>query len=258
MAEMIAPALAGTKEIAPLENPVFISDLHLTPEHDKTLMQFFRFMKTQVPYYSELVILGDLFDFWLGDDTISSAESVVKALAYASSIGKRVLIAQGNRDVMLGRDFAAACGATLLAPEVAVKCIGKTILLSHGDEWCTKDEEYQKFRAMTRDPQWQLSALSLPVEKRIELARQARAQSETTKGSKSAAIMDVVDVDVYKAAKAHNADIVIHGHTHKPASHELADIERWVIPDWDLDSGEGKDHWGYIRTVNGQRLQIIM
>jgi UDP-2,3-diacylglucosamine hydrolase len=70
--------------------------------------------------------------------------------------------------------------------------------------------------------------------------------------------MDVVDVDVYKAAKAHNADIVIHGHTHKPASHELADIERWVIPDWDLDSGEGKDHWGYIRTVNGQRLQIIM
>ena len=133
---MIAPALAGTKEIAPLENPVFISDLHLAPEHDKTLMQFFRFMKTQVPYYSELVILGDLFDFWLGDDTISSAESVVKALAYASSIGKRVLIAQGNRDVMLGRDFAAACGATLLAPEVAVKCIGKTILLSHGDEWC--------------------------------------------------------------------------------------------------------------------------
>ena len=125
-----------------------------------------------------------------------------------------------------------------------MKCIGKTILLSHGDEWCTKDEEYQKFRAMTRDPQWQLSALSLPVEKRIELARQARAQSETTKGSKS--------------AKAHNADIVIHGHTHKPASHELADIERWVIPDWDLDSGEGKDHWGYIRTVNGQRLQIIM
>ena len=230
MAEMIAPALAGTKEIAPLENPVFISDLHLAPEHDKTLMQFFRFMKTQVPYYSELVILGDLFDFWLGDDTISSAESVVKALAYASSIGKRVLIAQGNRDVMLGRDFAAACGATLLAPEVAVKCIGKTILLSHGDEWCTKDEEYQKFRAMTRDPQWQLSALSLPVEKRIELARQARAQSETTKGSKSAAIMDVVDVDV----------------------------ERWVIPDWDLYSGEGKDHWGYIRTVNGQRLQIIM
>ena len=70
--------------------------------------------------------------------------------------------------------------------------------------------------------------------------------------------VDVVDVDVYKAAKAHNADIVIHGHTHKPASHELADIERWVIPDWDLDSGEGKDHWGYIRTVNGQRLQIIM
>lgn len=258
MAEIIAPALAGTTEIAPLTNPVFISDLHLAPEHPNTLMQFFRFMKTQVPYYDELVILGDLFDYWIGDDTIETAAPIVKALAYAASTGKRILIAQGNRDVMLGADFASACGATLLAPEVTVECMGKTFLLSHGDEWCTKDIEYQKFRAMTRDPQWQLGALSLPVAKRVELARQARSHSETDKGVKSAEMMDVVDVDVYKAAKAAGADIVIHGHTHRPASHELADIQRWVIPDWDMDSGEGKNHWGYIRTVDGKRLQIIM
>ncbi len=258
MAEMIAPASAGVTEVAPLLNPVFISDLHLSPEHPKTLMQFFRFMKTQVPYYSELVILGDLFDFWLGDDTIDTAAPVVKALAYASSIGKRVLIAQGNRDVMLGEDFARACGGVLLAPQATAECIGKKVLLSHGDEWCTKDTEYQKFRAMSRDPQWQLSALSLPVEKRIEIARRARGQSETDKDAKSAEMMDVVDVDVYKAAKAAGADIVIHGHTHRPASHELAEVMRWVIPDWDLDSGTGKNHWGYIRTVDGKRLQIIM
>ena len=139
MAEIIAPALAGTTEIAPLTNPVFISDLHLAPEHPNTLMQFFRFMKTQVPYYDELVILGDLFDYWIGDDTIETAAPIVKALAYAASTGKRILIAQGNRDVMLGADFASACGATLLAPEVTVECMGKTFLLSHGDEWCTKD-----------------------------------------------------------------------------------------------------------------------
>ncbi len=258
MADTIAPALAGEKEVAPLANPVFIADLHLAPEHPKTLMQFFRFMKTQVPYYSELVILGDLFDYWLGDDAIDTAAPVVKALAYASSIGKRVLIAQGNRDVMLGRDFAAACGATLIAPEVTAECMGKKFLLSHGDEWCTKDTEYQKFRAMTRDPDWQLAALALPIEKRIELAKSARAKSIEAKKTASSVMMDVVDVDVYKAAKAAGADIVVHGHTHRPASHELAEIERWVIPDWDLDAGSGKDHWGYIRTVNGQRLQIIM
>ena len=257
MAEFIPPALAGTTDIAPLENPVFISDLHLSPDHPKTVMQFFRFMKTQVPYYQELVILGDLFDYWVGDDTIETAAPVVKTLAYAASVGKRILITQGNRDVMLGADFAAACGATLMAPEVTVSCMGRRVLLAHGDQWCTKDAEYQKFRAMTRDPQWQTGALSLPVDKRIELATRARAQSENTKTAKSAEMMDVVDVDVYKAAKAAGADIVIHGHTHRPASHEMADIERWVIPDWDLDS-EGKTHWGYIRTVDGKRLQIIM
>ena len=256
MAEIIAPALAGVSEVAPLVNPVFISDLHLAPEHPKTLMQFFRFMKMQLPYYEELVILGDLFDYWIGDDTIGAAEPVVKALAYASSIGKRVLITQGNRDVMLG--FAEACGATLLAPEVTVECMGRRFLLSHGDEWCTKDVEYQKFRAMTRDPQWQIGALSLPVAKRIELARQARSRSEGDKSGKTMEMMDVVDVEVYKAAKAAGADIVIHGHTHKPASHELADIQRWVIPDWNMDLGEGRNHWGYIRTVDGKRLQIIM
>ncbi|MCG5030453.1 UDP-2,3-diacylglucosamine diphosphatase [Mesosutterella sp. OilRF-GAM-744-9] len=258
MSEITAPALAGTTEVAPLVNPVFISDLHLAPEHPKTLMQFLRFMKTQVPYYEELVILGDLFDYWIGDDTIDTAAPIVKALAYASSIGKRVLITPGNRDVMLGPGFAAACGATLLAPEVTVECMGRRFLLSHGDEWCTKDTEYQKFRAMTRDPQWQIGALSLPLEKRMEIARQARSQSEGTKVKKTAEMMDVVDVEVYKAAKAAGADVVIHGHTHKPASHELAEIERWVLPDWDLDSGAGRDHWGYIRTVDGKRLQIIM
>ena len=201
------PAEAGITEPAPLENPVLISDLHLTTKKPATIMGFFRFMKDVAPHYSELVILGDLFDFWIAQ------------LKLYSSLGHRLLIMPGNRDVMLGEDFARACGAELLAPQVKVNIKGRDVLLSHGDEWCLRDKEYQAFRAMVRNPQWQRMALSKSVAERMAMATNARSQSEGDKTAKTEAEMDVVETAVAESARAFGVDCVIHGHTHKPMAH---------------------------------------
>ena len=148
-------------------------------------MGFFRFMKDIAPHYSELVILGDLFDFWIGDDAMAAAEPIIAQLKLYSSLGHRLLIMPGNRDVMLGEDFARACGAELLAPQVKVNIKGRDVLLSHGDEWCLRDKEYQAFRAMVRNPQWQRMALSKSVAERMAMATNARSQSEGDKTAKT-------------------------------------------------------------------------
>ena len=184
------PAEAGITEPAPLENPVLISDLHLTTKKPATIMGFFRFMKDVAPHYSELVILGDLFDFWIGDDAMAAAEPIIAQLKLYSSLGHRLLIMPGNRDVMLGEDFARACGAELLAPQVKVNIKGRDVLLSHGDEWCLRDKEYQAFRAMVRNPQWQRMALSYqnaasPI-RPVFLISDAMAESTPERGSPSA------------------------------------------------------------------------
>lgn len=250
------PAEAGITEPAPLENPVLISDLHLTTKKPATIMGFFRFMKDVAPHYSELVILGDLFDFWIGDDARAAAEPIIAQLKLYSSLGHRLLIMPGNRDVMLGEDFARACGAELLAPQVKVNIKGRDVLLSHGDEWCLRDKEYQAFRAMVRNPQWQRMALSKSVAERMAMATNARSQSEGDKTVKTEAEMDVVESAVAESARAFGVDCVIHGHTHKPMAHVAGAIERWVIPDWELDDAKGGGRSGCITFLENGRPQI--
>lgn len=254
------PALAGAAEIAPLTNPIIISDLHLTEKKPKTIMAFVRFMKTIAPRYNELVILGDLFDFWIGDDAPGAAETIIALLKLHASTGRRVVVMPGNRDVMLGAGFAKAAGAELVRDPIVVEIKGRKVLLAHGDQWCLKDEEYQKFRAMTHDPRWQAAALAKSVEERIAMAMQARAASEGDKMKKSDADMDVVDSAVAQAAHDAGVDLVIHGHTHKPAAHVGATIERWVIPDWELDHvADGTTgRSGCITFLEGGRPQIQM
>ena len=157
------PAAAGLTSIAPLSNPIIISDLHLTEKKPKTIMAFVRFMKTVAPRYPELVILGDLFDFWIGDDAAEAAEPIIALLKLHASTGRRVIVMPGNRDVMLGKGFAEASGAELVRDPIVVEIKGRKVLLAHGDQWCLRDEEYQKFRAMTHDPRWQAAALSKSV-----------------------------------------------------------------------------------------------
>ena len=254
------PAVAGLTSIAPLSNPIIISDLHLTEKKPKTIMAFVRFMKTVAPRYPELVILGDLFDFWIGDDAAEAAEPIIALLKLHASTGRRVIVMPGNRDVMLGKGFAEAAGAELVRDPIVVEIKGRKVLLAHGDQWCLRDEEYQKFRAMTHDPRWQAAALAKSVPERLAMAQTARAQSEGDKRAKTEAEMDVVDSAVAEAAHAAGVDLVIHGHTHKPAAHVGATIERWVVPDWELDDvAEGSSgRSGMITFLEDGRPQIQM
>lgn len=253
-----APALAGLKSVEPLTNPVVISDLHLTPSKPKTIMAFLRFMKTVAPRYQELVILGDLFDFWIGDDAMGEAEAIVKVLKLHSMTGRRVLVMPGNRDVMIGREFAEAVGGELLSDPIKVNIKGVDVLLAHGDEWCLKDVQYQQFRAMCRNPNWQMQMLSKTPQERIALAQQARMQSESDKNQKSDDVMDVVESAVAQAARDAGVRIVIHGHTHRPRAHVGAMIERWVLPDWELDGPAGTERSGCITFMDDGRPQIKM
>ena len=241
-AESQPPALAVTGAIAALADPIFISDLHLTIERPRTLERFLRFMRDDAPPHPELVILGDLFEFWIGDDAAAAAAPVIAALAAATHSGQRVLVMHGNRDLLLGSDFARATGCTLLADPVTTDVAGTPTLLSHGDAWCTRDVAYQQFRAMVRAPQFQREFLAKPVPERIAVARSARMQSETEKATKAMDIMDVTPDAVAATLARAGVRRVIHGHTHRPGTHLLdvggALAERWVLPDWDSDAAE--------------------
>lgn len=246
------PALAVTKSIEPLIDPAFISDLHLAPERPATLTRFFRFMHEDAPRHRELVILGDLFEFWIGDDSSAPARPVIDALARASSAGQRVFLMHGNRDPLLGRDFAVAAGATLLADSIVAEVAGTTTLLSHGDAWCTRDVAYQQFRAMVRNPDFQRGFLGKSIEERIAVAKSARMASDAAKSIKAMDIMDVTPEAVITALREAGVRRIIHGHTHRPAAHVLeldgASAERWVLPDWDLDDTEPRG--GYLDFVD--------
>ncbi|MEP6609077.1 MAG: UDP-2,3-diacylglucosamine diphosphatase [Burkholderiaceae bacterium] len=253
------PALAVTRSIDPLLDPIFISDLHLAPERLATLRRFFRFMASDAPRHRELVILGDLFEFWIGDDASAAAEPVINLLSAASAAGQRVLLMHGNRDPLLGHEFTRAAGATLLADPVIVEVAGTTTLLSHGDAWCTRDVAYQKFRSMVRNAAFQREFLAKPVSERIAIAKSARMQSDTEKATKAMDIMDVTPEAVSAALSEAGVRRIIHGHTHRPAAHVIdldgAAAERWVLPDWDLDDAEPRG--GYLDFVDGQPRLVL-
>jgi UDP-2,3-diacylglucosamine hydrolase len=248
------PALAVGATADPLLDPVFISDLHLTAERPRTIRRFMRFMHEDAPAHPELVILGDLFEYWIGDDAGSDAAPIVSALSAAAATGQRILVMHGNRDLLLGRDFARTIGGTLLADPIVLDVAGARTLLSHGDVWCTRDVAYQRFRALARQPEFQREFLAKPVPERIAVARAARLQSETEKAIKASDIMDVTPAAIEAALAAASVERLIHGHTHRPGVH-VHDVdgrraERWVLPDWDCDGAEPRG--GFMDFVDGR------
>ena len=241
-AATVPPVLAVERSIAALTDPVFVSDLHLTGERPRTVGRFLRFMREDAPAHPELVVLGDLFEFWIGDDAGDAAAPIIDALATASRSGQRVLVMHGNRDPLLGRDFSHATGATLMADPLVTDVAGTRTLISHGDAWCTLDVAYQQMRATVHQPQFQSEFLARPIAERVAFARSLRMQSESEKAVKAKDIMDVTPHAVVDAVRAAGVRRVIHGHTHRPAAHVM-DVdghrfERWVLPDWDLDDAE--------------------
>lgn len=245
-----APAASGLTQIGPLVRPVFLADIHLSGRNKKTILSLLWFLKTRAKRYEELFLLGDIFEYWIGDDASSPAEFLARALSKYVAQGHRLYFMQGNRDFMLGEDFCRHCGGELLQDGIVVEAAGSRILLSHGDRWCTLDTEYQAFRAQMHDEAFQLNALRMSVAERIDFAKKARAQSKKTKTVRSREVMDVVETEVAREALEKNCTHVIHGHTHRPAHYVLPGYTRTVVPDWDLDHKKrSRRGWVEINSV---------
>ena len=219
---------------------VFASDVHLSSAHPSTTEAFLRFVDDVVAGRTEhFFILGDLFEYWVGDDDFDDALAQVVAahLRRIADQGVAISFMAGNRDFLIGDAFAAAAGLTRLPDPYRTRLGGVELLLSHGDALCIDDVDYQRFRTMVRDPRWQDDFLAKPLTDRRVLIAGARQQSEAAKREKTAAIMDANDQAVCALLAGHPTTVLIHGHTHRPAHHlhvvEDAPRERWVLTDWD-------------------------
>ena len=217
---------------------LFISDLHLRPEAPRLAGILVGLLRGPAADADALYVLGDLFDAWPGDDDAGDPFNapIVAAFRALSERGVPLRFQHGNRDFLLGDAFAAATGGTLLPEEIVVDLHGVPTLLMHGDQLCTNDLAYQQFRAPVRNPAWQSTMLAQPLAARKQLARQMREGSDAAKAGKSIEIMDVNADAVAAAFRRHRVTRMIHGHTHRPATHvhrvDGADRERIVLADW--------------------------
>lgn len=216
---------------------LFISDLHLDDRRPETTALFLGFLQQEAVEADSLYILGDLFEFWLGDDAPSQVSiEVATALSLLKDRGVPCYFLHGNRDFLLHEDYAGTAGLMLLPEEHIVDLYGESVLLMHGDSLCTDDIAYQKTRAIVRDPRWQREVLAKTPEERLQVALEARDASAEHKGSVAMDIMDVNAEAVTSAFERHGVNRMIHGHTHRPAIHDLnirsRPFQRIVLGDW--------------------------
>ena len=217
---------------------LFISDLHLDPERPAITELFGRFVDEEARGADALYILGDLFEAWVGDDDPSDTGAFVAGkLRGLHEAGVPVHFIRGNRDFLLGEDYARRAGMAILPDPAVVMLYGKPVLLMHGDLLCTDDVAYQAFRAQTRDPDWQARFLAQPLAARIAFAAQARAASRAHQSGLQSqgtmeSITDVSPATVAGTFARYGIDTLIHGHTHRPAVHDNEGGTRIVLGDW--------------------------
>lgn len=249
-----SPAAGGDAAARPV---LFLSDLHLSPDRPAALAAFHAFARGPARGAAAVYILGDLFDWWIGDDQMRDpfVAGVVASLRGIADAGVPLFVGRGNRDFMLGSAFARATGATLLPDFQRLDLHGVPTLLCHGDELCTDDVDYQKYRAHMRDPDTQARLLRLPYAVRRAIAWWLRSKSRDAKALKAESIMDVNAQAVADAFRAHAVQRLIHGHTHRPDRHvsqvDGAPRERFVLADWhDQGSYLEADTSGiHVRTI---------
>jgi UDP-2,3-diacylglucosamine hydrolase len=217
---------------------LFISDLHLSGERPAITRLFQEFLHGEARTAAALYILGDLFEYWIGDEACESDEHrpLIAGLRELVSSGVPVFVMHGNRDFLLGAGFEAASGCRLLAEPARIRLCGEEVLLMHGDTLCTDDVGYQKFRAMVRDPKWQAGFLARSVAEREAMARGVRELSRQAAATKKPEIMDVTPAAVEAVMRAQGVRHLIHGHTHRPAQHRFLldgrEARRTVLGDW--------------------------
>lgn len=221
-----------------MPHSLFISDLHLSADQPHSMVAFQHFIADIAPQAEALYILGDLFEYWAGDDDLHEPfhSQVISALRVLAEHDVKIYLLHGNRDLLMGIELAQACNATLLDDPTKLDLYGVPTLLSHGDTLCTDDVEYQNFRNQVHDEAFQKNFLAQPLAARKAYIEQLRQRSTLAKQHKDNVIMDVNDDAVAALLCAHQYPRLIHGHTHRPNRHEhIVDghnCERWVLGDW--------------------------
>jgi UDP-2,3-diacylglucosamine hydrolase len=236
-----------TMPVASAASPLalFISDLHLQESHPRTAEAFFRFLAGRAAHARQLYLLGDIFEYWAGDDDLGSPfhQRVVDALRSLSDAGVEIFWIAGNRDFLVGAGFARAAGLTLLAEPHIATIGGQRVALVHGDAECTGDTKYMEFRAQVRQPAWQQQFLAMPLAQRKAIIAGLREGSREAHTTKSYEMMDVTPDAVDALFATTGVDVIIHGHTHRPALHEQDGRRRYVLPDWELDTEHERGGW---------------
>jgi UDP-2,3-diacylglucosamine hydrolase len=228
---------------------LFVSDVHLQAELPRTTQAFFGFLSQHARHAQALYLLGDLFEYWAGDDDLADPynRQVADAIRKVSDAGVAVFWMAGNRDFLVGEAFAAAAGVTLLHDPAVITAGGRRIALAHGDAQCIDDAAYMAFRAQVRQPEWQQQFLSMPLARRKAIIADLRDGSREAQRTKSYEIMDVNATAIASLFDASGTSIIIHGHTHRPGRHEHAEQGmnrvRYVLPDWDCDTASPRGGW---------------
>jgi len=236
---------------------LFISDLHLTPERAAPNQQLLAFLTQQTASGDALYILGDLFEYWVGDDDLEAPlhRIVVNALHATASRGVGLFFIAGNRDFLVGPAFLEAAQVTLLPDGTSFDLHGQRTVLLHGDTLCTDDKAYQQFRTKVRAAPWQQEFLARPLAARLQEVEHLRRLSEVEKASKAAMLMDTNAKAVENLFRDSAATRMVHGHTHRPARHDYLMFDRsctrWVLPAWDQRAG-------YLRIdAQGEQLHYL-
>ncbi len=217
---------------------LLIADLHLSPERPAVSRAFQDFLQQRASGAEALYILGDLFEAWIGDDDPSPlSREIVSGLRRLSDRGTALYFQQGNRDFLVGRRFCRETGATLLPDEYIADINGQRVLLMHGDTLCLDDQAYQRFRRKVRNPAYKWVLSHLPLKKRLKIAADWRARSMSVNSNKATGIMDVSPQEVVRLMQLHGVQTLIHGHTHRPAIHQVplggeTTGTRLVLGDW--------------------------
>lgn len=234
----------------------FISDLHLCPERPDITRLFDHFIDDTAIAAETLYILGDLFEYWIGDDQLDIdplARHVAARLSALADKGTTCKFMHGNRDFLIGERFAREARLEILTDPARIEIDDTLVLLMHGDTLCTDDVAYQSFRTQVRSSAWQQAILAKPIAERVALAQSLRSQSDVEKSMKADAIMDVNADAVTDAFRRSGVAVIVHGHTHRPAKHEYSidahECVRWVLQDWHevggylaIDNGKWRSH----------------
>lgn len=236
---------------------LFISDLHLDPQRPKISRLCLEFLRGPATRAQALYILGDLFEYWLGDDMVDEPDfaDIIAGLRRLTTAGVPVGVMHGNRDFLLGETFAQRTGCTLLDEVEVIDLFGVPTLLMHGDSLCTDDVDHQAWRRQVLNPAWQREVLTYSLQRRRAMALEMRRESEAHKRGKTMSIMDVNQDAVEATMRRHRVARLIHGHTHRPGRHTFSldgvPAERYVLGDWYTQGSI------LVATPSGLTLEIL-